>query len=72
MDGGTDDLVVHEQKKTFKCNSNKQSLNVHIKSVHEQKKPFKCDECDKAFFWKKSLIRRIKMIKSVKVFPFSF
>ena len=54
MDGGTDDLAVHEQNKTFKCNdceknSNKQSLNVLIKSVHEQKKPFKCDDCDKAF-----------------------
>ena len=26
--------------------SNKQSLNVHIKSFHEQKNPFKCDDCD--------------------------
>ena len=54
MDGGTEQLCMNKRRHLKNVmivkNSNKQSLNVHIKSVHEQKKPFKCDECDKAFF----------------------
>ena len=43
---------IHEEKKSFKCNtpfSQKRHLNGHIESVQKENKSFKCNDCNSFF-----------------------
>ena len=60
--------MVHDKKKSFKCESCKGSyfhssdLKRHVTLIHEGKKPFKCEVCEKDFKEMRSLKTHIVSI----------